>query len=147
MSAAKEGKTPWHLWAVGVVGILWNGFGAFDYTMTNTQGDKWLEANKMTAEQIAYYHAMPAWMTGVWAIGVWGGVLGAILLLMRRKLAVPVFIASLVAFSASVVYSVLVNPAPHGGGPDMMVMHAVIFAGCVFFVWYSMRATKQGLLR
>jgi hypothetical protein len=29
----------------------------------------------------------------------------------------------------------------------MLAMHAVIFAGCVFFVWYSMRAKKQGLLR
>ncbi len=146
MTAQTGTKTPWHLWAVGVGGLLWNGFGAFDYFMTNTKGDAYLAAAGMTPEQIAYWHSMPAWMTGVWAIGVWGGVLGAVLVLMRTKLAVPVFIASLVAFSASVVYSVLVNPAP-GYGAGMMAMHAVIFAGCVFFVWYSMRAKKSGLLR
>lgn len=146
MTATTGVKTPWHIWVVGLVGVLWNGFGAFDYTMSNTLGDKWLESAGMTAEQIAHFNAMPAWMTGVWAIGVWGGVLGSILILFRRRLATPVFIASLVAFTASVVYGVFVDPAPHGGGPNMMVMHAVIFAGCAFFVWYSMRMTKRGVL-
>jgi len=144
--AAAEKKAPWHFWAVGVVGLFWNGFGAYDYFMTNTQGDAYMTAAGMTAEQIAHLHAMPWWMTGVWAVGVWGGVLGAVLLLLRNKLAVPVFIASLVAFIGSVIYGVLVNPAPHSGS-GMMAMHAVIFAGCVFFVWYAMRAKKQGLLR
>lgn len=146
MTAASTTKTPWHFWAVGVVGILWNGFGAFDYFMTNTQGEAYLASAGMTAEQIAHFNTMPSWMTAVWAVGVWGGALGAVLLLMRNKLAVPVFIASLVAFVGSVVYAVFVNPAP-GYGAGMMAMHGVIFAGCVFFVWYSMRAKKQGRLR
>jgi hypothetical protein len=146
MTAAIATKTPWHLWAVGVFGILWNGFGAYDYFMSMTQGEAYFRELGMTDADVAYYDAMPAWMIAVWAIGVWGGVLGAVLLLMRNKLALPVFIASLVAFSVSVIYSVFVNPAPHYG-PGMMAMHAVIFAGCVFFVWYSMRAKKQGLLR
>jgi hypothetical protein len=146
MTAATQSKTPWHLWAVGALGILWNGYGAFDYTMSNLKGEEYLKSVGMTAEQIAHFVAMPSWMTALWAIGVWGGVLGSILVLMRNKLAVPVFIASLVAFVGSVIYSVIIEPAPHSG-PGMLAMHAVIFAGCVFFVWYSMRAKKQGLLR
>ena len=140
------GKTPWHLWAVGVAGLLWNSFGAYDYFMTKTQGDAYLQAAKMTEAQIAYMHQSPAWMTAVWAIGVWGALLGTILLLMRNKLAVPVFIASLVAFVMSVVYNTVISPMP-GAEAGHMVMMGVIFLGCVFFVWYSMRAKKQGLLR
>jgi hypothetical protein len=29
-------KTPWHLWAVGAVSLLWNGLGGYDYTMSMT---------------------------------------------------------------------------------------------------------------
>lgn len=85
-------------------------------------------------------------MTAVWAIGVWGGVLGAILLLVRSKWAVEVFIASFAAFVLSLVYAYFIAPVPDVGGM-MMIMQAVIFAGCVFFIWYAMRARKQGLLR
>lgn len=138
-------KTPWHLWAVGVVGILWNSLGCFDYFMTQTKGDDYMMAAGMTEAQIAFMHNSPKWMTAVWAIGVWGGLAGAVLLLLKNKLAVPVFVASLVSYSLSVLYNTVIAPMPGAG--DHLAMFVVIFAGCVFFVWYSMRAKKQGLLR
>lgn len=140
-------RAPWHLWTVGVVGLLWNAFGGFDYFMSKTRGDEYLQAAGMNAEQIAYLHAMPAWMTAVWAIGVWGALLGSVLLLMRSRYAVPVFIASLVAFVLSLVYQYLVARMPGGGTTAMLVMQGVILAGCVFFVWYAMRARARGWLR
>lgn len=146
MNAAAHAKAPWHLWAAGIFGVLWNGFGCFDYFMTMTKGDEYMRDAGMTDAQIAHLHAAPAWVTAVWAIGVWGGVLGAILLLVRSKWAVEVFIASFAAFILSLVYVYLIAPVPDAGGM-MVIMQAVVFAGCVFFVWYSMRARKQGLLR
>lgn len=145
--AAAEKKAPWHFWAVGVVGLVWNGYGAYDYFMSKTGGEAYLRSVGMTDAQIAHLNAMPFWMTAVWATGVWGAVLGTALLLLRNKLAVPVFFASLAAFVTSVVYSVLIEPAPHGDGMSAWLMHAVVFVGCAFFLWYSMRARKQGLLR
>lgn len=65
MSEAKSGA-PWHLWVVGVVGLLWNGYGCYDYFMTETAGEEYLRSYGMTDEMIAYYNAMPAWMTAVW---------------------------------------------------------------------------------
>ncbi|OFX06181.1 MAG: hypothetical protein A3E78_14845 [Alphaproteobacteria bacterium RIFCSPHIGHO2_12_FULL_63_12] len=138
-------KTPWHLWAVGVLGALWNSFGCFDYFMTMTKGDEWMTSAGMTPEQIAFMHEAPAWMNAVWAIGVWGALLGSILLLLRNKLAVPVFGASLVAYVISVIHTNFLRPMP-GASSSMMIMQAVIFAGCVFFLWYAMRARKSGLL-
>jgi hypothetical protein len=32
--------TPWHLWLVGVLALLWNSFGAFDYVMTIPTGSR-----------------------------------------------------------------------------------------------------------
>ena len=31
MRRGSTSKTPWHLWVVAVLALLWNGAGAFDY--------------------------------------------------------------------------------------------------------------------
>ncbi len=139
-------RTPWHLWAVGILGLLWNAYGGFDYFMSKTRGDAYLQSVGMTPEQIAHFNAMPSWMTVVWAVGVWGALLGAVLLLMRSRYAVPVFAASLVAYVLSLVYAYLIAPMP-GGSPAIVVFQLVILAGCVFFAWYARRARQRGWLR
>lgn len=65
-------RTPWHLWVVGGVSLLWNGFGAYDFIMTTTQGESYLKASGFDQAMIAYFTAMPAWMYGPWTLGVWG---------------------------------------------------------------------------
>jgi hypothetical protein len=147
VEVSTRAKTPWHLWTVGVVGLLWNSYGGFDYFMSKTRGDAYLQSVGMTAEQITYFNAMPPWMTAVWAVGVWGALLGSVLLLARSRHAVPVFIASLVAFLLSLVYQYAVAPMPGSGTGAMLVMQGIILAGCVFFVWYAMRARARGWVR
>ena len=90
--------TPWHLWAVGMLALLWNGFGGYDYVMTQTNNAAYLA--QFTPEQRAYFDSFPMWMEAIWAIGVWGGVLGSVLLLMRSKWAFHAFVASLIGFAA-----------------------------------------------
>lgn len=158
MSASSGAKTPWHLWAVGVIAVLWNSYGGYDYVMSMTQGATYMAAAGMTPDQVAYYEAMPVWMTAVWATGVWGGVLGSILLLLRNKLAFPVFVVSFAAFLVSLVYTYGIS----GGGEVMgymiqdgvkvasstiIIMNVVIAAGCAFFTWYAWMMAKRGLLR
>ena len=29
-------RTPWHVWLVGVLSLLWNAYGGYDFIMTNT---------------------------------------------------------------------------------------------------------------
>jgi hypothetical protein len=77
---------------------------------------------------------------------VWGALLGTILLLLRKRLAVGVFIASCAAFVLSVIYGYFINPMP-GAGAAMLKMNAVILAGCLFFIWYAARMRKAGVLQ
>lgn len=144
-----ERATPWHLWVVGLAGIPWNGFGAYDYFMTLTGGEEYLRAFGMNDAQIAYFHAMPAWITAIWAIGVWGALLGTLLLLLRQKSALPVFIVSFAAFLLSLVYTYVLSSGAEvmGDTVNMAMMNAVIAAGCVFFIWYAWAMTKRGVLR
>jgi hypothetical protein len=147
-------RTPWHLWAVGLGSLLWNAYGCYDYLMTNLRGEaylreaaasmKWDAAD--TDAFIAYYNSMPAWMTAVWAVGVWGALAGSMLLLLRRKLAVPVFAASLIAFVLSVLSTFVLLDAPEAVR-STAVIQAVIFVACLFFVWYAWTMAKRGVLR
>ena len=146
-TAPAGAKTPWHLWAVGLFGLLWNAYGAYDYAMSKLQGAAYYQALGMSDSQIAQMNAMPVWMTAVWAVGVWGAVLGSVLLLLRSKLAVPVFAASLLGFVTSLVYAYGIAPNPEANTQQIMIMQGVILAGCLFFLWYASAQAKAGHLR
>lgn len=147
MSDTRSGRTPWHLWVVGVISLLWNSYGPYDYVMTQTGGEAYLRGVGMTGPQIAYLDAMPAWMTSVWAVGVWGGLLGSVLLLARQRLAFPVFGVSLAAFLISLVYSYGVSNGAAVMGDTAWIMNAVILVGCLFLAWYASMMARRGILR
>jgi hypothetical protein len=150
MSEATESgvrRTPWQFWLICTIAVIWNGFGGYDYIMSQTAGDGYLRTMGMTEPQIAFYHAMPTWMVADWAVGVWGGVLGAILLAMRSKWALHAFVTSLAAMLMSLVYNYLLTDGHTIMGQMGSIFCAVITTACVFFVWYALKATKQGLLR
>jgi hypothetical protein len=139
-------RTPWHLWVVGVVAALWNGFGCFDYVMTQTNRDQWFAQMGMTEAQLAYFNAMPAWTHAAWAVGVWGGLIGALLLLVRRKWAFHAFVVSFLGWLAGAVYAFALSNGMEAMGP-MWPMQVVIGAACVFFIWYAWMLSKKGVLR
>jgi hypothetical protein len=138
---------PWHLWLVGVLSLLWNAYGAYDYLMSHVGGDAYLAGMGMTEPQIAYFHAMPAWATAVWAVGVWGALLGSVLLIMRRRWALHAFAASLAGLLLSLAYAFLLSDGGAMMGEQGVVMYAVITTACVFFVWYAWAMSKRGVLR
>lgn len=144
-------RTPVHLWIVGVVALLWNGFGCFDYFMTRTRGAAYIESMMHTADGeaiVAYINAFPAWAAAGWGLGVWGGLLGAILLLMRHRWAVPVLLASLVGAVVGIGYQ-MANPS---GIPELSmginsVMPYVIIAIAGGLFLYARAMRIKGVLR
>lgn len=146
MTTAAEVRSgaPWHFWAVTILGVLWNGFGGYDYTMSHLQGEAYYRQSGMTDAQIAYMAAYPVWMHAVWAIGVWGSVAGALLLLLRSRWAFHAFVASIAGAIGNVVYTAV---APGGPGVMGLILPLVIVAACLFFIWYAQMMTKRGVLR
>ena len=140
-------KTPWHVWVVGVLAVAWNAFGCWDYTMTHLRGEAHLRDFGMTDAQIAYFDAMPAWTHATWAIGVWGGMLGALLLLLRRRWALHAFVLSFLGFVGGLIYSYGLSDASAVMGPNAWMMNALIGGACVLFIWYAWTMAKKGVLR
>lgn len=94
-------KTPWHLWAIGIISLLWHSGGAMDYIMSKTKNPDYLA--QMTPEQLAFLEAFPTWLTPFWAVAVWGAVLGSLLILLRSRFAAPTFV---IAFFAMIVVTI-----------------------------------------
>lgn len=139
-------KNPWHLWLVGVLAVLWNAIGAFDYLMTETRNASYLSA--FTAEQIAYFNNIPKWSIATWAIGVWGGLLGGALILLRKRMATPVLAVSLVSAAMTFFYNfVLSNGWQVMGGAAALVMPAIVLIIAILLLLYARQATRNGRLR
>ena len=140
-------KTPWHLWLVGVLSLLWNGFGAFDFISTTTRGEAYFRESGFDQPMIDYFNAMPNWMYVPWTLGVWGAVIGSILLLIRNRLAVPAFALSLIGAVGSLAYG-LANPMPPL--PEAMAMMSympwVIAAIAAVLAAYAWSVSKKGVL-
>lgn len=145
--AVSGARAPWHLWLVGGIAVLFNSIGVFDFVMSMTRGAEYMAGAGMTAEQIAHYLGMPGWMTAVWAIGVFTALLASFLLLLRRKLAFPVFAVSLAAFLVSVAYTYVLTDGGTIMGPQMAVASTVIAAVLVLLCLYSRSMTGRQVLR
>lgn len=139
-------RTPTHLWIVGTLATLWNAFGAFDYLMTQTRNEAYLA--HFTDPQRAYFESFPLWMEATWALGVWGGLAGALLLLARSRHAVTAFAISLAGLAVSTAYQYVLNsPPPEMSGVGMVAMNLAIWAVAIGLLWYTVRMRRRGVLR
>lgn len=137
--------TPWHLWAVGVASLLWGAVGAMDYVMTQTRNEDYMSA--FTPEQMEFFYGLPAWTVAAWAVAVWGGVLGSILLLLRRRHAFGVFVASLIGMLITAFQNfVLSNGLEVMGDAFSLALTGLIFLVSIALVFYSRNMYRRGVL-
>jgi hypothetical protein len=145
-SAAGAGRprTPVHLWIVGVVSLLWNAMGAFDYLATHLKLESYM--SQFSEEQLAYFYAFPAWATSGWAFGVWGALAGSIFLLMRRKWAVWAFAISLAGMAVSSLYTLVLSDGVAIMGSGALIFTAVIWVIAILLFIYARAQAKRGVL-
>ncbi|MEM9500741.1 MAG: hypothetical protein AAF941_02730 [Pseudomonadota bacterium] len=138
-------KTPWHLWVVGGVSLLWNAGGIMSYLTTKLGG---LEDMDIPPEQLVYFNSFPGWASAFWALGVWGCFLGSFLLLFRSKWAVTLFGISIVGLIGTTAYQQLSGDLP----ASMQTIGHNLFAASIWVITiglfiYSNRMARAGVLR
>jgi hypothetical protein len=146
-SAAPATKTPWHLWVVGVVAVLWNVMGVADFTLTQLKSEAWLKG--FTPEQREYIYSFPLWSLIAWGAGVYGGFIGSILLLVRSRWAVAVFRVSLAGAIVTSIYTHGFTDwdKVSGGSAGAVIFSAVIVLIAVLLWFYARAMTRRGVLR
>ena len=126
----------WSFWGIGAAGLIFNLLGCMNYI------------SQMNAEVVAsmpdvyraIVEARPAWGTGAFAIAVFGGSLGCLLLLLKKSVAFHVFVVALIAtVMAQIPFLGMAGfPAQAWiGGLSQLIVGA-------FLVWYAKTSASKG---
>jgi hypothetical protein len=137
-------QTPWHLWVVGILAVLWNAVGAFDYLMTQTGNEAYM--SQFSPDQLEYFYTFPTWLVFFWATAVWGSVVASVLLLLRREWAVGVFLVSFVAMVVTSVDNFLLRDGLEVMGTGGAVFSVIIFFAALGLWLYSRAMAQRGVL-
>ena len=138
-------KAPVHLWIVGVIALLWNAMGAFDYLATKMRLEFYM--SQFSPEQLDYFYAFPAWMVAAWAVAVWGDLLGSVALLLRKAWAVWLFGAGVLGLAVSSVYNFVLTNGLEIMGSEAGMFTLVIWIIALFLFFYALAMAKRGVLR
>ena len=151
MATTSETRAPVHLWIVGILALLWNCFGAYDYTMTRMRNTDYIASAMPGVDPsaaLAWVDSMPIYAQIGWGLGVWLGLLGSVLLLIRNRWAVWSFGISMVGAIVSLGYQVALAPPLAGAtGPMMTIMPYVIIGITIALFLYARAMENKGVLR
>ncbi len=133
------GSVHWSFWVIGAAALIFNILGCINFlSQMNADG-----VSALPEQYRAIVESRPAWATVAFAIAVFGGALGGLLLLLKKSAAFYVFVASLLGAVAAQI--------PIFGMADLPVealiggfIQVVI---TVFLIWYSKWAERKGWIR
>lgn len=144
MSEESIGGPPRSFLIISIAALVWNLLGVMSYLMEVTRSPEAL-AQMPEAERLLL-ETLPSWVTGAFAIAVFGGVLACVALLLKKAWAVPLFTVSLVAVVLQMGYWVLMTSAMEVYGPEALIMPVLVTVIAVFLLWYSRDARNKGWL-
>ncbi|OCK42023.1 hypothetical protein BA195_12485 [Tenacibaculum soleae] len=132
-------------WVIGIIAVLWNAMGVNQYLQQayNTDVFKAMYPDEKVLEMALN---TPSWVMGAFAIAVFGGALGSVFLLLRKKIAKPIFLVSLIAIVIQMFYNVFMSGALDVYGLGAVIMPIMIIGFAVFILWYTKKSEANGLL-
>lgn len=144
MNEERAGRVHWSFWAIGAFALIWNVMGGINYLM------------QMNAEFVAtlpdthraIIQGRPVWATGGFAISVFSGALGGLLLLLRKSAAFYLFLASLLGAAVTMIHTIRIA----GSGIKfsaveifvMILLPLIVAAG---LAWYTKHIEGKGWIR
>jgi hypothetical protein len=139
-----QARLPAWLRAAAVVGILWNIYGIYQFAGTLTPAGQAAMTAGMTRAQADLYLGLPAWIGMVFALGVFGGLIGSTALTLGRRSARPALAASLLGYVL-----LLAGDAWFGvfdAIPRQLAVLAVVVLIAAGLAWAARFAGRRGLL-
>jgi len=128
-------------WVISSIALVWNLMGVFNYLDQAFMTDKVLET--LPKEQQILYQDVPAWVTAAFAIAVFSGTLGSLLLLLKKKIATTFFIISFLGIVGQMSYRLLIDQNSDSYGPMGIAMPIIIIAFGGYLIWYSRKANEH----
>lgn len=138
MNEKNHGSIHWSFWVIGGITLLWNVLGSINFLM------------QMNSDMVAAYRdteraiivGRPTWATVAFALAVFGGALGCLLLLLRKSSAYILFIASLLGVIVTMSHSLGIGIDFSLGERIGIIIMPVAVA--VFLIWYTKYTQGKG---
>jgi hypothetical protein len=137
MNTVIGAHAPAWLRVVAALALLWNLFGVYNYLMT---------VGVVGGADVVGAAAMPAWVTGAFAIAVFGGALGSLGLLLLKRWSKLLLLVSLLGVLAMDLWMFVLSGL--GGtmaGAEMGVNVAIVVVA-ILLVWLAYSSDKKGWL-
>lgn len=126
-------------WIIGVIALIWNGLGVMAYLTRAFATDEMIAALP-PEQQAEFLVELPSWVTAAFALAVFCGLLGSILLLLKKKFALHLFFVSALAAIAQHTYLFMNVDVPS------LVMPVLVIVVCLFLIWHAKRSISDGIL-
>lgn len=134
-------KPPIWFWIVSVVALIWNAMGVMQYLAQAYNTENFRE--QYTADQLELIANTPSWVIAVFAIAVFTGLFGSIALLLRKKWAYSLFLISLIAVAAQMIYNLFIAKAVDVYGNSALITSIMILIFAVLFLLFSKKAVSK----
>ena len=131
----------WSFWVIGAIALVWNVLGVINYFM---QMNPEILTQYRESER-AIVEGRPAWATGGFAIAVFGGALGSLLLLLRKSAAFYLFVASLLGVIVTMAHTLGVGISFSLGEILGIILMPLVVAA--FLIWYSKYTESREWIR
>ena len=127
-------------WLISTLALIWNLIGIFNYLTQAFMTDEILAS--LPLDQQLMYQEVPAWVTAAFALAVFSGTLGALLMLLKKKIATTFFILSFIGIISQMSYGLLINENTDSYGPMGLLMPFMIISIGGYLIWYSKKAAE-----
>lgn len=131
---------------IAALGAAWNLFGVVQWSGQAFATPTMLMAKGMTPAQAALYAALPGWMVTVFAIGVFGGLAGSLLLLAGRRAATTLLVMSLIGYIALYVGDIVEGVFAAFGTPQIIILSIVVAIAAALMA-IAVAAGRRGWLK
>lgn len=140
MNDKSLGGVHWSFWVIGAAALIWNVMGGINFFL------------QMDADALAAYpeaaraivEGRPVWATGAFAIAVFGGALGCLLLLLRKSAAYYLFLASLFGVIVTTIHTLGMARSTLRIPIEIWMGSLMSLVIAAFLIWYSKHAGSRG---
>ena len=141
-TTASDRKTPWHLWVVGILTLLWNGSGAA--TIMLAQGGR---MPNLSPDEAAYYAAQPTWFVIATDIALVSAIAAGVALLRRSRTAVWFFGLSLAVILFNNGYELVAGTSRMLANRGALIVTLVIAVIAILQLVYARAMSRRAALK
>ena len=134
-------KAPVWFTIVAVLALIWNLMGVMAFLGQLFMPPEMMEA--LPAEQKDLMARTPVWVNLAFATAVFGGALGALFLLLKKRFALPLFILSFVGVVIQMYWNFFIGNSIEVYGPGEALMPAMILLFGLLLILLANKAKNK----